>query len=159
MIVAPLTLDPCDGAASIWEQPPLLLGGLCLDSARSALSPFISSETGWDAYHRVECQLGEDENHITFGGWRCEFIATFQNGGLATLHWRLWPPKGKYWPAGQETNDDQMWVLRRTLQIQLSRPFDARFEHFDWGMVGCLPDLHTNDPNVQVRYRTADETG
>jgi hypothetical protein len=156
MLLAPLTLDPRDGAVSIGEQPGLLFGGAQLASARAALDPFISSETSWDAYHRIECNLGPDLSHLTFGAWRCEFVSTFQDDGLVRLSWRIWPAKRTFWPAEGETNDEQMLVLRSALQAQLARPFDERFELFDWGTVGCLPDLHTNDPNARVEYRTLD---
>ena len=154
MIVAALIVDPLDGAVSMGEQSRVFRG-MDLKSVRMNLGPFISNETTWGTYHRLECHLGEDKDHLTFGGWRAEVISTLQDETLVGLSWRLWPNKGKAWPLEGETDYEQMRVLRTTLRAQLDRSFTERFEQFEWGSVGCLPDLHTNDPSVRLQYRTA----
>lgn len=152
-MLAPLAIDASTGAISVASRPRVLFGGVSLDIARDELGPFISNESARDNYQRIECNLGHELNHLAFGGWPCEFVATFQDARLALLFWRISPPiKGRAWPSEGETAE-QMIVLRRTLQAQLSRPFTERFENFSWGEVGCLPDLHTNDPNVRITYQ------
>jgi hypothetical protein len=154
-MLAPLAIDARTGAISIAWRPRVLFGGVGLAITRDQLGPFISNESEWDNYQRIECNLGHDLNHLAFGGWPCEFVATFQDAGLVDLRWRIFPPaKGRAWPTEGDAAE-QMVVLRRTLQAQLSRPFGDRFEQFDWGEVGCGPDLHTNDPNVRITYEAA----
>jgi hypothetical protein len=152
-----LAIDPYRGAVSIGGQPELMFGGSGFDSVQSALGPFVSGENEWKrdghVYHRIECALGDQQNHLTFGNWRCGFVATLQDARLSLLYWQLWPPKGSHWPAGGATEDDQMWVLVNTLRTQLSRPFNDHSEYFDWGYAWCGPELHTNDPLARISYR------
>ncbi len=160
VMAAPLVVDPNEGAVSIGGRPELLVGGIGLDRVQATLAPFISTQNEWDGgghhYHRVECAPGDHEDHLTFGDWRCGFVATTQDARLLLLYWDLWPPKGAYWPAGGATEDDQLWVLQSTLRAQLSRPFEERAEYFGWGYAWCGPELHSGRPHARIHYGDAD---
>jgi hypothetical protein len=143
-----IRIDPERGAISIEGLSRDLAGGLALDIVRAELAPFIRRQSASDSYNRIEC-FG-----LSFGGWPSDFIATFKAARLELCYWRIsrmWPYETNGWPSETETTE-QMAVLRQTLQSQLARTFQERFEYFVWGQVGCLPDLHTEAPNVTVTY-------